>query len=154
MDFEGKAIQFLGETSGTNKTGKPWKKKEWLVETFGQFPKKVKLQCFNERSDSLIIEPGKDYIFSVDLESREFNGRWYTDVSVFRVQDFTGQAQTFVPNQGYQGGYPPQPQAPYPTQGYGAPQAPNYGAPQTGGYPPQNDSFQPAAGEGDEDLPF
>lgn len=145
MDFEGKVIQFLGETSGTSKTGNPWKKKEWVVETFGQYPKKVKIQCMNARADALNLEPGRDYIISVDLESREFNGRWYTDVNVFRVQDYQGQ-QNFG---GQQGSYPgggfqnTQPQQgfsnqPYPTQGF------------DGG----NQQFATNEGDSDEDLPF
>lgn len=145
MDFEGKVIQFLGETSGTSKTGNPWKKKEWVVETFGQYPRKVKIQCMNARADAINLEPGRDYILSVDLESREFNGRWYTDVSVFRVQDYNpqqnfGGPQPSYPASGYQN--PPQPQdfsnPPYPAQGFGG----------------ANPSFATNEGDSDEDLPF
>lgn len=144
MDFEGKVIQFLGETSGTSKAGNPWKKKEWVVETFGQFPRKVKVQCFGERSDALNLEPGKDYILSVDLESREFNGRWYTDVSVFRAQEMVAQQNFGAPQPSYQGGYQnPQSQtgmanAPYNNQG-------SFGGTQ---------SFSVSVEESDEDLPF
>lgn len=144
MDFEGKVIQFLGETSGTSKAGNPWKKKEWVVETFGQFPRKVKVQCFGERSDALNLEPGKDYILSVDLESREFNGRWYTDVSVFRAQEMVAQQNFGTPQSSYQGGYQnPQSQtgmanAPYNNQG-------SFGGTQ---------SFSVSVEESDEDLPF
>lgn len=90
MDIQCRVIQFLGEQSGTSKAGNPWKKKEWLVETFGQYPKKIKVQCFGDRADSMNLEPGKDYTLYVDLESREFNGRWFTDVSVYRYEDYTG----------------------------------------------------------------
>lgn len=151
MDFEAKVIQYLGETTGTSKAGNPWKKKEWVVETFGQYPKKVKVQCFGDKSDGMNLEPGRDYILSVDLESREFNGRWYTDVSVFRVQEYQGQ--NFV-NQGPSypgGGY----QAPQPQQGYGNPQGYSnqpYNNP-SGNFGGNQDSFTPAE-ESDEDLPF
>lgn len=143
MDFEGKVIQFLGEISGTSKAGNPWKKKEWVVETFGQYPKKVKVQCFGEKSDNIHLEPGRDYIFSVDLESREFNGRWYTDVSIFRVQDYQGQ-QNFgsQPQAPYQGGY--QNNSGFASQPYGNPNS--FG----GGNP----TFSPSVEESDEDLPF
>lgn len=147
MDFEGKVIQYLGETTGTSKAGNPWKKKEWVVETFGQYPRKVKVQCFGDRSDSLNIEPGKDYILSVDLESREFNGKWYTDVSVFKVQEYQGQ-QNFGGTQqpSYQGGY----QNAQPQPGYGNPPYPNQGA-AFGGAP---QSFAANESDSDEDLPF
>ena len=143
MDFEAKVIQYLGETSGTNKAGKPWKKKEWVVETFGMYPRKVKIQCFGERADTLNIEPGRDYVFSVDLESREFNGRWYTDVSVFRIQDYNGQ-QNNGGQPSYQGGY----QNPHPSQGFS--NAP-YGN-SVGSFSEQ--SFSTSVEESDEDLPF
>ena len=156
MDFEGRVIQFIGETSGTTKAGKPWKKKEWLVETFGQYPRKVKIQSFNERADSLNIELGKDYILSVDLESREFNGRWYTDVSVFRVQEynapqtFGGQPQGY--GVGQPQGYPGGMQNPQPQNGYGSQQ---YGSAQPGPFGGDNSqAFSPSVGESDEDLPF
>lgn len=137
MEFQGRVIQFIGEKSGTSKAGNPWKKKEWVVETFGQYPKKVKIQCFGERSDAMNLEPGKDYTLFVDLESREFNGNWYTDVSVYRAEEYSGQA----PQQ--PGAYhAQQPQTPF--GGGGMP----YTAPQGGFSPdiPANDS--------DEDLPF
>lgn len=145
MDFQARVIQFLGETTGTSKAGNPWKKKEWVVETFGQYPKKVKVQCFGDRSDSIHLEPGKDYNLYVDLESREFNGRWYTDVSVYRVDEVTNPGQPGMTQQ-YPGGYPSAPQPNFTGQPYG----------NTGGYgaAPQQ-PFNPGAAEGsDEDLPF
>lgn len=147
MDFEGKVIQFLGETTGTSKAGNPWKKKEWVVETFGQYPKKVKVQCFGDRSDNINLEPGRDYILSVDLESREFNGRWYTDVSVFRVQEYQGQQSQFInqSQQTYQGGYQnPQSQQNFNNPSYPANQGQSFGGVQ---------EFGPGA-DSDEDLPF
>ena len=140
MDFRGKVTQFLGETSGTSKAGNPWKKKEWVVETFDQFPKKVKIQCFGDRADSMNLEPGKDYTLFVDIESREFNGRWYTDVSVYRYEEYNGQ-QNFNHQQA-QGGYQ------QPQQNFNAPYG--NGAP----YPQTNQNFQSAGEDSDEDLPF
>ena len=147
MDFEAKVIQYLGEQSGTSKAGNPWKKKEWVVETFGQYPRKVKVQCFGDRSDTLNLEPGKDYVLSVDLESREFNGRWYTDVSVFRVQEYQAQQNFGVPqHQPYQGGY----QNPQPQQGFSNAPYQNQGVTFGGNEQP----FTPNDSDSDEDLPF
>ena len=144
MDFQGKVIQFLGETTGTSKAGKPWKKKEWVVETLSQYPRKVKIQCFGDRSDAINLEPGKDYTLYVDLESREFNGRWYTDVSLFRADEIAGgqQGPFQQPSQQFQPGY----QAPQ--QSYGAP----YGTPASSF--PGSQSFEAAPDDSDEDLPF
>lgn len=121
MDFQGKVIQFLGETSGTSKAGKPWKKKEWLVEVSsgGQYTRNVKVQCFGDRADAMHLENGHTYTLFVDLESREFNGRWYTDVSVYRYEETQGQpqfgqTQTQTPQQpgGFSSDMPYQPASP------------------------------------------
>lgn len=141
MDFQARCIQFLGETTGVSKAGNPWKKKEWVMETYGTYPKKVKVQCFGDRSDSMNIEQGKDYMLSVDLESREFNGRWYTDVSVFRAEMAAPPqgADTFGGNGG---GFPSQPQQPM-TQPYGGNMGGGFGSGQ-----------EFASDSSDEDLPF
>lgn len=142
MDFQARVIQVLPEVTGTSKAGNPWKKKEWIVETFGQYPRKVKVQCFGDRADTLILEEGQDYNLFVDLESREFNGRWYTDVSVFRVEKIGAQGGTPNPGTSMSGGFnqsmqePPFNPGPYGGQGMG--HTPNFTASEDAG----------------EDLPF
>lgn len=83
MELEGKVIQDLPLVEGISKAGNAWKKKEWVLETLGNYPKKVKIHFFGDRADSNRLELGKTYAIGIDIESREFNGRWYTDVSGF-----------------------------------------------------------------------
>lgn len=86
MDFIGKVTDVLPVEEGVSaRTGNPWKKKSWVAETFGQYPKKVKMDAMNANADSLVIEAGKVYNFSIDVESREYNGRWYSDIRVYRA---------------------------------------------------------------------
>lgn len=132
MELEGKIVIDLPLQSGTSKAGNPWKKKEWVLETFGNYPKKVKIQAFGDRVDNLHIEPGKSYRLGIDLESREFNGRWYTDVSVYSAQELVQQQP------GYQ----------QPSYG-GEPQT-SFGQPQA----PAAPGFTAAPAGNDEDLPF
>ena len=87
MEIEGRIIQDLGIQSGTSKAGNPWKKRELVLETFGSYPRKVKFHIFGDRVDTIRLEQGRDYILSFDLESREFNGRWYTDVNVYQARE-------------------------------------------------------------------
>lgn len=139
MDITGRIIQILEEQSGISaRTGNPWKKKEWVLETFDQFPKKVKVQCFGDRADSINLEMNKDYILSIDIESREYNGRWYTDVNVFRAQEMQPTNQP-PQNNSNQRNFSPQNQAPYPPAG-------GFG----GGVDVQFTQVE----EGEEDLPF
>lgn len=150
MDIEGKIILDLGLQSGMSKAGREWKKKEFVLETFGSYPRKVKFTLFGERVDQIPIEVGNSYVLSVDIESREFNDRWYTDVNCYGARPYTGGAP-----QGYpQGGMQPQQPMAYPQQPAGYPQA----APQT---PFGGDSFPPAptpgnfdGGDSSDDLPF
>ncbi len=90
MDIEGKVIIDLPLQEGISKAGNPWKKKEWVFETFGNFPKKIKIYLFGDRVNNIPLEIGKCYLFSIDIESREFQGRWYTDVSCYAAREITG----------------------------------------------------------------
>lgn len=81
MELEGMVILNLGRQEGTSKAGKPWKKDEYVLETPGTYPRKVKFTVFGDRTDSIQLENGKKYVLNVEVESREFNGRWYTDVN-------------------------------------------------------------------------
>ena len=147
MEIEGKIILDLGLTSGTSKAGNPWKKREWVLETFGTYPKKVKFHVFGDRVDMMNIEVGRDYTLSFDIESREFNGRWYTDISVYKCapygqQAMEGQGQPYpgAGMGGYPGSMPPQ-QPPMGGMPFGQPAQP--AAPY---------DFQPD--DNGDDLPF
>ena len=143
MEIEGRIIQDLGIQSGTSKAGNPWKKRELVLETFGSYPRKVKFHIFGDRVDTIRLEQGRDYILSFDLESREFNGRWYTDVSVYQARDYVANN--------------PAPAYGEPAPAYGsAPQA-GYQQPAAGpafGAPIQQPTFSPSPAASDEDLPF
>lgn len=166
MELEGKIILDLGLQSGVSRAGNQWKKKEWVLETFGQYPKKVKFHVFGDRVDTLDIQVGNSYTLSVDLESREFNERWYTDVNCYAARPYVpgGMPQGAYPQPGYpqQGGYPQQPYAPQPQQ-YAPqqPYAPQAAAPQPSTDPFGGNAFPPGPTPGGfdgtdstDDLPF
>lgn len=95
MDFVGKVILDLKLEEGISRVGNPWKKKSWVAETFGQYPRKVKMDAMNATLDNLHIEVGKVYTFSVDVESREYNGKWYSDVRVYRAVETQDPTQSY-----------------------------------------------------------
>lgn len=86
MEIEGKIILDIPLEQGTSKAGNLWRKKCWVLETFGQYPRQVKFDVFGDRAETLNFEVGKCYAVSFDLESREWNGRWYTDVRAFNCR--------------------------------------------------------------------
>lgn len=82
---------------GVSKAGNPWKKKEWVMETMGNFPRKVKFDFFGERVDTNRLEIGKTYSISFDVESREYMGRWYTDIRAYASREITSQSAPVQP---------------------------------------------------------
>ena len=95
MEISGKIIQVLDLQQGTSKAGNAWKKQEYVLETHDTYPKKVKFDFFGERVDQYPLSLGDEVTVSFDLESREFNGRWYTDVSAWRIEPAGSQPQTY-----------------------------------------------------------
>lgn len=84
MEVSGKIIEILPEKSGQSANG-TWRKQEYILETSGQYPKKVCFMAWGDKIDQFQIKQGDNVTVSVDLESREYNGRWYTDVKAWKV---------------------------------------------------------------------
>lgn len=84
MDISGKIIQFLPAQTGQGKNG-PWKKQEFILETGDTYPKKICIAVWGDKIDLGSFKPGDTVDVSFDVESREYNGRWYTDVKAWKV---------------------------------------------------------------------
>ena len=86
MEIKGKIIVALPEVSGVAKaSGNPWKKREYVLETQETYPKKVHFDLFGERADQYPLSVGDDVTLSFDIESREYNGRWFTSIRGWKV---------------------------------------------------------------------
>lgn len=86
MELIGKIVQVLPLQSGTSKAGNPWQKQEYILETLGtQYPRKVCFNLFGDNVNKFPLQVGQEVTVSIDVESREFNGRWYTDVRAWNV---------------------------------------------------------------------
>ncbi len=87
MDVSGKIIAVLPEQGGTSKTGNEWKKQEYVLETHDQYPKKVCFQIFGaDKIQQAGIQPGEEVRVYFDIDSREYQGRWYTNISAWKVE--------------------------------------------------------------------
>ena len=137
MDIKGKIIRKLDPQGGTSKAGREWKKQEYVMETLDSaFPRQVKFDFFGERADQYPLEVGDVITLSYDIESREFNGRWYTDIRGFKaVKEDPNMAPAA------------QPMAP----GEAAPAPPAEGGMEV---PPPVDASNFADGGTGDDLPF
>lgn len=86
MQITGTVVQINASQTGQNKAGTAWRKQEVILETEGQYPKKVAVSIWGERIDKFALGKGETVTLHYDLESREYNGRWYTEVKAHNVE--------------------------------------------------------------------
>ncbi|MDH8701399.1 hypothetical protein M2138_000740 [Dysgonomonadaceae bacterium PH5-43] len=84
MQLTARLVQIMPAETGMGKNGE-WKKQNIIVETDGQYPKKI---CVTVWGDKLPggLQEGNILNIDFDVESREFNGRWYTDVKAWKIE--------------------------------------------------------------------
>lgn len=103
MEIKGRIIQILPLQSGVSQaSGREWKKQEYILETGDQYPRKVCFQLFGDRVDQFPMTVGEEVVVSCDIESREYNGRWYTNVSAWKIDKVAQPAP-------FEGAVPPPP---------------------------------------------
>ena len=84
--IEGRLVQILSAQEGQSTRG-AWKKQDFIIETTEQYPKKVCICCWNEKTDELSKYQLNDNLkVSVNIESREYNSKWYTDIKAWRIE--------------------------------------------------------------------
>ncbi|MBO4341187.1 MAG: DUF3127 domain-containing protein [Bacteroidales bacterium] len=134
LELEGTLRQKLGVQSGSSARG-AWVKQEFILEyPDGNFSAQLCLTAFGQDKVQELekYQVGDRIKVSFNLRSREFNGRWYTDISIWRI----------VP-----AGTAAAPQAPaYEPSAPAAAQAPAYEAPAP--------SIDDMPGDSSDDLPF
>ena len=136
LEIEGTLAQKLPVQSGSSARG-PWTKQEVILEfPDGTFTAKA---CFTAWGQEKVQDLGKYQVgdkvkVSFNLKSREYNGRWYNDLQIWKIAP--AGAQPAAPAQ-------PAPQARPAAQAPAYPQAPA---------PTLED--MPADSDGAEDLPF
>lgn len=85
LKIAGNVVELLEEQSGEGKNG-PWRKREFVLETEGNFPAKVCLIQWGDEIDKTDLQVGERLTAHIDIRSREYNGRWYTDVKAWRIE--------------------------------------------------------------------
>ena len=84
MEIIGKVVRLGNLTEGQSARG-PWRKQELIIETDEQYPRTVCIICWTNQVDEIQkFAPGQMIKAQISIESREFNGRWYTDVRAYR----------------------------------------------------------------------
>lgn len=103
MQLTAKLIQLLPLQTGTGKNGQ-WKKQDIIVETEATYPKKICVSIWGDKIDASQLQPGNLLKIDFDVESREFNGRWYTDIKAWKIETAVGsQSVVSEKSTGYTG---------------------------------------------------
>ena len=148
MEITGKLIQLLPDVSGESARG-PWVKGGFVIETEGDYPRKVAFVTFGEERVAMAksIPLGTLVQVNFNPESRAFNERWYTDLRASRIQPFVpGQMPPAAGGYNWAG-------APAPAAAQGAaPAAPAHQAAPAA--QPANFAAAPQMASTDDDLPF
>lgn len=85
MQLKARLIECLPLQIGTSKNGE-WKKQDIIVETEGQYPKKVCVTIWGDKMNKENLQVGKNLMIDIDIESRSFNNRWYTDIKAWKIK--------------------------------------------------------------------
>ena len=138
LEIEGKIISKLGVRSGQSARG-PWESQDFVIEYMdGNYPTPV---CFSAFGSDKVQELAKYQVgdsvkVSFNIRGREYGGKWYNDLRVWRIAPLSAGT----------------PAAPAPQQpAYQA--APSYGAPMETPPPPSFEDM-PADTPAEDDLPF
>ena len=93
MEFEGKVIEILPPVSGQSARG-TWERQTVVFEQPNkQYGKEIAVTFMNKGQEVATLRVGEMYTVSFDIESRNYQGRWYTDVRAWRVQPLQPVAQ-------------------------------------------------------------
>jgi len=138
LNVTGRVLQILPLQQGTSKAGKPWKSLVFVLETGGQYPKKVPIKLFGESVDKFPLQIGQEVTASLDLDGREWEGKWFPEIKAWNIVYAGAQQAAPAPQPTYQ---PPQPQ-------------PDYQNPPPHRRPPPPPPPPPGGGGVADDLPF
>ena len=85
MEFTGLLIQKLPVQSGTSQKGE-WKSQDIIIETVETYPKKIAINFYGDKINEIEkLNINDDITVTANVESREYNGKWYTKVSAWKV---------------------------------------------------------------------
>ena len=89
MEFEGVVYKILPPTKGVSARGE-WQRQEVIFEMPQEFSRKVCVTFFNKESEVARLKEGVAYTVSVNIESREYNGRYHVLHGVISPMNHVG----------------------------------------------------------------
>ena len=76
-----------------------WRKQTYILNTGGNHPKDIAFDVWGDKIESFAIRNGDQVTVTIDIASREYNGKWYTNIGAWRCDGGSGTAQPAQPAQ-------------------------------------------------------
>jgi len=93
LEISGRLFKVLSEQTGTGRAG-TWIKQDFVLETTDQYPKKVCFSVWGDKVNDLkSLSPGDEIKVSFDVQSREYNDKWFSDIRAWRIEKLSNQGQ-------------------------------------------------------------
>lgn len=88
FEVKGIAIMALPKRTGISaKTGEPWESRQYIIETQEQYPRKILFDVFGADKLAQFDIHKNDFVkVQFDISCREYNGKWFNQISAFRVE--------------------------------------------------------------------
>lgn len=97
MQIIAKLTQLLPIQTGSGKNGE-WKKQDIIVETEGQYPKTICISIWGDKINKNQLHIGYILKIDFDIESRQYNSKWYTDIKAWKIAITDTKNQSIVIN--------------------------------------------------------
>lgn len=93
MEISGKIVKVLDtQRFVSQRNGNEYVKNTFVIETQGNYPKRVAFSVMGEdKFSGMNIVVGGTYTVSFDVESREWQGRWFTEASAWKAVRIDGE---------------------------------------------------------------
>jgi hypothetical protein len=89
MEIKGKVKSVLPVETGAGKNGKEWKRQDFIIEFMdGEFSKILALTTRSDNAFNIVskLKAGQDVTVQFNIESREYNGKYYTNATAWKIE--------------------------------------------------------------------
>jgi hypothetical protein len=91
--IKGKILKKLEVKEGVSKAGRSWRRQQFVIEQDTDFKDELCCTLFNDSISMLErFKEGQWVVLTLNLKSREWNNKYYNDINVTYIQDFTNES--------------------------------------------------------------
>lgn len=92
MEVIGTISSHLITEKGTSKSGVEWSRSGFVIATFGEYSHNIKFGFFGDRINLTQFPVGSNVIVKFDAVSKEYQGKWFTELNAYDVKPYVPKA--------------------------------------------------------------